>query len=247
MREGLELWRRRRRWRWRRAAALLAGLACAALLALRWAGPLRAAGGALLARAGRAVGNTLRPGYTARLDALQDELFRLRLALANQADLAAENAALRSLLGGEAVPAGRWQPAAVAARALDGGLVVSVSADLPTGAAVLDAEGRWVGAAAGPGRTAGTAEVDPAGQGAGAVPALAGGQCGVLARRGGDLWLEGLPRHSNLAPDTLVTTADGLWVGRLAEAPTAEETGLNERAPLFDTARPGAVCFVPAG
>ena len=68
---------------------------------------------------------------------------------------------------------------------------------------------------------------------------LAAGLAGVL--------LAGLPRHNNLAAGTLVTTADGLWAGTLAEAPMPDETGLNERAPLTDTAAPGTFCFVPAG
>ena len=110
MRESLVLWRGRRRRR-RRLAAGLAGVLLAGLLALRWLGPLRAAAGALGAKADRALADALRPGYTARLDALQDELFALRRTLASQAGLAAENTALRSLLGSEPRPAGRWQPA----------------------------------------------------------------------------------------------------------------------------------------
>ena len=246
MRESLVLWRGRRRRR-RRLAAGLAGVLLAGLLALRWLGPLRAAAGALGAKTDRALADALRPGYTARLDALQDELFALRRTLASQAGLAAENTALRSLLGSEPRPAGRWQPAAVAARALDGRLTLAAPQDLPVGAAVLDAEGRWFGAVAGPGPAGHTIVADPAGQGAGAVPALAGGQNGVLVWHGGRLWLAGLPRHNNLAAGTLVTTADGLWAGMLAEAPMPDETGLNERAPLTDTAAPGTFCFVPAG
>ena len=174
-------------------------------------------------RPDRALADALRPGYTARLDALQDELFALRRTLASQAGLAAENTALRSLLGSEPRPAGRWQPAAVAARALDGRLTLAAPQDLPVGAAVLDAEGRWFGAVAGPGPAGHTIVADPAGQGAGAVPALAGGQNGVLVWHGGRLWLAGLPRHNNLAAGTLVTTADGLWAGTLAEAPMPDE------------------------
>ena len=246
MRESLVLWRGRRRRR-RRLAAGLAGVLLAGLLALRWLGPLQAAAGALGAKADRALADALRPGYTARLDALQDELFALRRTLASQAGLAAENTALRSLLGSEPRPAGRWQPAAVAALALDGRLTLAAPQDLPVGAAVLDAEGRWFGAVAGPGPAGHTIVADPAGQGAGAVPALAGGQNGVLVWHGGRLWLAGLPRHNNLVTGTLVTTADGLWAGTLAEAPMPDETGLNERAPLTDTAAPGTFCFVPAG
>ena len=108
MRESLVLWRGRRRRR-RRLAAGLAGVLLAGLLALRWLGPLQAAAGALGAKADRALADALRPGYTARLDALQDELFALRRTLASQAGLAAENTALRSLLG--AGSPRRWRPA----------------------------------------------------------------------------------------------------------------------------------------
>ena len=240
MGKGLVLWRRRTGGRRRAAALLLAAVLAAGvwqsarLRALAWA----AADKAALALAERAA-----PGFAARLQALEEENFRLRSALAAGAADAAENEALRALLGSGARPAGSWQPVRVTARAADGRL--TLAAALAPGTPVLDSRGRLAGIVAESGARSATA--DPPGLGAGAVAAAAGACSGVLARRGGRLWLDGLPRRSGLTPGTVVTAAGGLWAGTLTEAPAADETGLRESAPLAGTAAAGVYGFVPAG
>lgn len=236
MGKGLVLWRRRPRRRvWGALLAALLAVCCWQRARLR-AGAL-----ALAARADAALAEHLLPGYAARLEALQGEAFDLRLRLAAAADATAENQALRTLLGSGARPAGDWQPVRVAARGDDGGL--TLAAELPPGTPVLDAQGRLAGVVRESG--ARCAAVDAAGRGAGAAAAAAGTANGVLARRGGRLWIEDLPRHSGLTPGMVVATADGLWVGTVAAEPEPDATGLRERAPLADTAEAGVFCFVP--
>lgn len=124
MGKGLVLWRRRTGGRRRAAALLLAAVLAAGvwqsarLRALAWA----AADKAALALAERAA-----PGFAARLQALEAENFRLRNALAAGAADAAENEALRALLGSGARPAGSWQPVRVTARAADGRLTLAAA------------------------------------------------------------------------------------------------------------------------
>ena len=116
---------------------------------------------------------------------------------------------------------------------------------LDAGAPVLDELGRLCGVVRS--ADADTAQADPPGVGRGAVPVLAGQTAGLLLREGGRLQVTGLPRHSALAAGTTVTTLDGQWVGRLADTPEPDGTGLRETAPLTGTGRSGGVVFVPAG
>lgn len=213
--------RRRPRRRLRRLLGLVA--LCAALPFLRAAAA--AAPGWLAAR--------LAPAWAAERQALEADNAALHAGLAASAGLQAENAALRTLLHS---PAPR--PAALApARALahcTAGTLLWCSGDCPApGAAVLDCRGRLAG------------RVDWA-QGALAwAPAPDGAACFVgedpaLLCCEGEAWrVTGLPVPVTARAGALVTTPDGLWLGRLAAAPAPEAAGggLTATAPLRDTAQ----------
>lgn len=238
MRDSLDLSVRRtgRRGRWRKK--LLTGTVAVVCAALAAAATLRFGPGAVawLAAlpqwADGAIGAHLLPRYTGRLADLQAENAALRAELAETSDLRAENEALRTLLQSpQADLLHGAQPLPVAERWL-GGFALAGSAE--PGSAVLDPYGRFAG------RIADSDEQTSPGilqvASAEGTPCLAGGYCGVLTVEGGQWYLDGLPRHCGLAVDTVVTTADGYWVGRLAALPLEDETGLCARALLDDTA-----------
>lgn len=242
MRDTLDLGRGRRR---RRRLAWLAVplLAAALVLGRGYLGPAAAGAQRLLADLDTAVGEHVAPGYTARLQALRQRNARLHALLAQAAPLAAENEALRAWLdSGTAPDEGAWRPARLAARQADGGFALACTPLPDPGAAVLDEAGRLAGVVR---QTQDEiAWADPAGRGAGAVPVLAGSECGVLSRRGDTLTITGLPRHCALQAGDVVTTAGGQWVGMLADDPAPDAAGLTESAPLTDTAQGGCVYFV---
>lgn len=249
MRDGLDLSRGRhsRRRRRRRLAVLGAVLL---LTAAGWGlrdqlGPVWAVLAQVPARADALLAEHFVPGYTQRLQSLQRRNAILHTAVAAAAPLETENAALRALLDSSARPGtGSWEPTRVVARSPEGTL--TLAGQFAPGTPVLDEEGCLAGVVRAADDTG--SRVDPAGRDRGAVAVLAGDCCGVLLRKGGALLLTGLPRHSGLEAGTVVTTADGLWVGTLAEAPTADDTGLTEQAPLQETgSTAGAVFFLPAG
>ena len=249
MRDGLDLsqGRRSRRRRRRRLAVLGAVLL---LAAAGWGlrdrlGPVWAMLAQVPARADALLAEHFVPGYTRRLQSLRQRNAILHAALAAAAPLETENAALRALLESSSRPdSGGWEPARVVARSPEGSL--TLAGQYASGAPVLDEEGCFVGVVDAVDDTG--SRVAPAGRDRGAAAVLVGDCCGVLLRKGGTLLLTGLPRHSGLEAGTVVTTADGLWVGTLAEAPAADDTGLTEQAPLQDTGSlAGAVFFLPAG
>lgn len=185
------------------------------------------------------------PGYTDRLRALRRRNALLHGELAAAAPLQAENEALRTLLESPTrSEGGGWQPVRVMARDLNGS--VTLAGQFAPGTPVLDDQGRLAGVVCEADDTG--SRVDPVGTGRGAAAVLAGACCGVVQREGGNLVLTGLPRNCELPAGGVVSTADGLWVGTLAQAPTPDDTGLTEWAPLQDTGDTGgAVLFLPAG
>ena len=249
MRDGLDLSRGRHSARKRRRQLAVLGavlLLTAAGFGLReQLGPVWAVLAQVPARADALLAEHFVPGYTRRLQSLRRRNAALHAAVAAAAPLETENAALRALLGSSLRPGtGSWEPARVLARSPEGSLTLAGQYD--PGTPVLDEEGCFIGMVDAADTTG--SRVDPAGQGRGAAAVLAGDCCGVLLRKGGTLLLTGLPRHSGLEAGTVVTTADGLWVGTLAETPTADATGLTGQAPLQDTgSTAGAVFFLPAG
>lgn len=249
MRDGLDLSRGRysRRKRRRRMAVLgtLLVLAAACWGLRDRLGPVWAVLAQVPNRADALLAEHFVPGYTRRLQSLRRRNAILHTAVAASAALETENDALRTLLESPARPGtGNWEPARVIARSPDGSMTLAGQYD--PGTPVLDQEGRLAGVVSA-GEEAGS-RVDPAGRERGAVAVLAGDCCGVLLRRDGTLLLAGLPRHSGLEAGAVVTTADGLWVGTLAQSPTADDAGLTERAALQDTgSMAGAVFFLPAG
>ncbi len=227
--------------RWRRGARWLAwGLAAAVLGFGAWLG------GPYLAAWARGVPDRVlalaAPAFEAQLSALREENFALRTALAETVPLIEENDALRDFAHSPARPqGGRFAPARLV-RAAPGTLVLACGAAVPAGAAVLDRRGRYVG----------RVTADDGGGGltvtvGAAAACLAGASGGVLQTDGG--WaVAGLARAAAPHAGTLVTTADGYWVGLLAADPTPDDTALTARAPLADTADlAGAVYFVAAG
>lgn len=248
MRQGLDLTvqrygRQARQRRRVRTALLAAALALLAGLAVLRFGPGAAAWLAAAPRqAELAVGSLLLPHYSEQLAGLAAQNAALRANLADAARLQEENRALRSLLESPAAGAARGaQPFRVAARTA-GRFALAGSA--PAGRAVLDWQGRFAGRTAEPeaGASPGLLPVS----GAEGTPCLAGDQHGVLKRQGGRWYLDGLPRHCGLAAGCVVTTADGWWVGTLADGPVEDETGLCASAPLADTADLGASVYFVA-
>ena len=247
MRQGLDLtvhrYGKRRRAR-RRAAACAAALLCAALtgLAVFRFGPAAVAWlAAVPGRVESAVGDWLLPHYTRRLTELASQNASLRAELAADASLRAENEALRTLLESPAAETLRGaQPLPVAQRTADR---FALAGDAPAGTAILDPQGRFAGRAAPDGAEPGILPVEsPEGS-----PCLADGQYGVLSREGGSWFLDGLHRHCALEAGCVVTMADGYWVGRLADAPAEDETGLCARARLTDTADRFSAVYFAAG
>lgn len=157
---------------------------------------------------------------------LQQQLLTLRLRLAAQADLAAENDALRTLLGSERLPDGHWAPARITARWDD---TLQLSGQYPLGAPVLAAEGRLIGAVTA--HTTAHSTVTRAGVGGGALACAEG----VLRWQDDVLYLTELPRHTVLDTGTLIATTDGCWAGLTACAPEPDATGLTVRVALTDT------------
>lgn len=242
---GLDLTQGERRHSHRllRPLLLAAALVAAALLLWWPAGPLAAFLCDLPRRLDGAVGNRLLPRYSAQLEARDAELFALRNELAALAMLRQENDALRSLIqsgqAGETV----WQTARVTA--LDHqGFTLTCSGGA-AGQDVLTPDGHFAGVVCQ--ADGNTVQVDAAGLGTGAVACTANGVAGYLTRSGDTLVLAGLPRHSGLTAGTPVTTATGRWVGQLAEAPAEDETGLNARVTLTDTAGQASLYFVAVG
>ena len=249
MRDGLDFTRGRRSRRQRRRRLAVLG-AVLLLTAAGWClrdrlGPVWAVLAQVPARADTLLAEHFVPGYTRRLQSLRRRSAILHAAVAAAAPLEAENQALRTLLESPARPeTGGWTPVRVIARQPEG--TITLAGQYAPGAPVLDEEGRLAGVVSAVDGTG--SRVAPAGRDRGAAAVLAGDCCGVLLRKGGALLVSGLPRHSGLEAGTAVTTADGLWVGTLAEAPAADSTGLTEQAPLQDTgSMAGAVFFLPEG
>lgn len=191
--------RRRRRRRWLPAA----------IVALWLAAPLLLAGTDAL----------LRRHSSRELAALEQQTRTLRLRLADCADAAEENQALRQALGSRE-PGWQLSPARVTAYLPDG-FVLACGA--PPGTPVLDRQGRWAGqVTASAGGLCTVFRGSPAG--------LAGTAVGLVR----DGVLTGLPVPVTLEAGTVVTTPEGLWLGTLAEAPCPD--GLTAAAPLTDTA-----------
>lgn len=232
----------RRKLRHGRLGVLALALVCAALAAaatLRFGPGAVAWLAALPDRADGVIGSRLLPRYTGRLEELQEENAALRAELAGTSGLLAENEALRTLLQSpRADTLHGARPLPVAERWLDG---FALAGSAGAGSPVLDPYGRFAG------RVADSAEESSPGilpvSGADGTPCLAGGYCGVLTVEGSQWYLDGLPRHCPLTQGEIVTTADGYWVGRLAENPAEDETGLCARALLEDTADGGASVY----
>lgn len=242
MRDTLDLGRgrrKRRRWAWL-AAPALAGILV--LARSQWATAAAQAQRAVQ-WLDTAIAEHVAPGYTDRLLALQGRNAALHAMLAQAAPLVEENRALRAWLDSGATPeAGAWRPARLAAREPGGRFALACTPLPQAGAPVLDEAGRLAGVVSG--LEGDLAWVDPAGQGAGQVPVLAGAECGVLCRDGDGLALTGLPRHCGLRAGDVVTTTGGSWVGVLARDPAPDAAGLTESAPLDDTAEDATVYFV---
>lgn len=247
MRYGLDLTVQRyggqRRRRHRLAVAALA-LVCAlaAGLAVFRFGPAAVAWlAAVPGRVENTIGDWVLPHYTSQLAGLAAQNATLRASLADTVQLQAENRALRSLLESPAADAARGAAPLPVARRTAAGFALAGSAE--PGAAILDPQGRF----------AGRADPESADQpgilpvtGPEGTPCLAAGVYGVLQRSGGRWVLTGLPRHCALEPGSVVTTADGWWVGTVAQSPTEDETGLCARALLTDTADQGAAIYFAA-
>ena len=195
---------------------------------------LAAVGLGAVQRADTALAAHFVPHYESRLAHLQAENAALHTRLADAQAALAENDALRQWAGIEH-PAGCWQTARVLRRWGDHAVLAGTA---PVGAAVCDAQGRFAGriTAAGADRCTLTfAEyLSPAAAG------FAGEQAGLLQKG----WrLTGLPLPTTLAAGTVVTTADGLWLGTLAGIPAPAADGLSAEAPLTDTADLGSQVF----
>lgn len=177
-----------------------------------------------------ALAERILPGYTQRLDALQQQNAVLHTQLARAENALAENDALRRLLGCTTV-SGQWQPARVVARTADHLLVTGIAAE---GAPVLDPQGRYTGRVTRC-RSGDLCEIALAGTEEAPCAGLCGSEAGLLAD--GVPWvLAGLPADSGLTAGAVVTTPGGYWLGALAEAPQPEESGLTACAALTDTA-----------
>ena len=164
------------------------------------------------------------PRYEARLASLQAENTALHKQLAGAQAALAENDALRQWAGIER-PAGRWQAARVVFRWHDHAELAGV---YPVGAAVCDEQGRFAGRITEAGADRCTLTF------AGYLSPAAAGFAGELT---------GLPLPTTLAAGTVVTTADGLWLGTLAGIPAPAADGLSVEAPLTDTAYLGSQVF----
>ena len=174
------------------------------------------------------------PRYEARLASLQAENTALHKHLAGAQAALAENDALRQWAGIER-PAGRWQAARVVFRWHDHAELAGV---YPVGAAVCDEQGRFAGRITEAG--ADRCTLTFAGYLSPAAAGFAGEQAGLLQKN----WrLTGLPLPTTLAAGTVVTTADGLWLGTLAGIPAPAADGLSAEAPLTDTADLGSQVF----
>lgn len=231
MQKGLDLAAGRHKARRRhRAARWLAALAAALAAAGAWwvAPRLGAALPALAARVDTALAEYAAPGYQARLAELSGQLAVLRTELAQATRLAGENEALRRLAGCAAVPVGySWQPSPVTGR-----LPGRITLDCPgarVGSAVIDPQGRCLGT---------VCEVDgrSATVQAGSQAGMARGAVGLVELTAGGGRLAGLPLHTGVQAGDVVTTLDGLWLGRLATGPTPDAAGLTEQAEMAEMA-----------
>lgn len=191
--------RRRRRWPWAGAAVVLLCVCLPVLL--RWAD------------------RALALHYTDRLTALEKQTAALRTELAAASRAAAENEALRTLLGSIEVTES-LTPARTVGWFPDG---FWLAGDWETGAAVLDRQGRYAGAVTGSAQGISTVK-------RGTPAGLVGGAVGLL--EGGTLIA--LPLHSGLEAGAVVTVPGGHWLGALAEAPA--DGSLTASAELTDTA-----------
>lgn len=215
--------RRRPRRRIRRLLGL--AIFCAALPF--WRAAAAAAPAWLAAR--------LTPVWAAERQELEADNAALHTELAAAADLQAENTALRALLHS---PAPR--PAALApARALaqsGTGMLLWCSGGCPApGAAVLDCRGRLAGRV---GWVRGALVWVPAPDG---EACFVGEDPALLCCEGENWRVAGLPVPASAPAGALVTTPEGLWLGRLTAAPVPEAAsgGLTAAAPLCDTAQTG--------
>ena len=244
MRHGLDLTVQRytgKRQRWHRLTVAALALVCAlaAGLAVFRFGPAAVAWlAALPQRVENAIGDWVLPHYTSQLAGLAAQNASLRASLADTVPLQEENRALRSLLESPAADSARGAEPLPVARRTAAGFALPGSAE--PGAAILDPQGRF----------AGRADPESADQpgllpvaGPEGTPCLADGVHGVLQKSGSRWLLAGLPRHCTLAPGSVVTTADGWWVGTVAQAPAEDETGLCAQALLTDTADQGASIY----
>lgn len=250
MANGLDLARRGVRYarRRRRRAAVLAVLCAAAVV---YGGRLAAWAAALPAKADAALAEHFVPGYTRRLEALTEETRTLRAGYCALLPLREENDAWRMLTESPRMQEGaQYTPCTVTALGPQG---FTVDAALAPGTALVDCDGRLLGVV----RTSGerSAQAVAAGRdgcaAACAVYAADGSaSVGTLERRGGTLWVTGLPRGCTARPgDAVVTVSSeacpaGCWVGTMAAAPATDESGLCAEAPLTGTAGdPAGVCF----
>lgn len=220
------LQRRRRRWPW---------LLATAVVLLAAAGPrLAAVSFAGVQQLDTALAAHFVPRYTARLAALQAENAALHTQLADAQAALAENETLRQWAGIER-PAGHWQTARVVCRFRDHTLLAGTA---PVDAAVCDAQGRFAGRITACGADSCTLTFAP--YLSPAAAGFAGAQAGLLQRG----WrLTALPLPTDLAAGTVVTTVDGLWLGMLAGIPAPAADGLRAEAPLCDTADLAASVF----
>lgn len=235
MGSGLKLARPRKRRKWFLAVAVVLLLA-GTLPRLAALVPAGATG------LHRWLADQLVPGYTKELEKLEAQNAALHSQLALAADALAENEALRSLLNCGRTT-GSWHPARVVKRYGNG---VTLAWDAPAGAPVIDPYGRYAGQVASQSGD-GLCEVRFAGSEESPCAGLAGVYAGLLETE--NCWtLTGLPAGSGLTAGTPVTTAEGCWLGVLAQAPSVDANGLTARAPLTDTADlSSTVFFVKTG
>lgn len=222
--------RRRRFWLLPLAAALL------------WWGIPRAAVilPTALHRADTALAEHFAPGYSARLDALLTENLSLHRRLAQYADAAAENDALRQLVGCSRVTA-PVTPARLLAR---GPCSLTLACpDAAVGDAVLDASGRYLGCVTAVEQTQCTAAL--VGNSSAPTAGLCSEYAGILQVTGGHWLLTGIPADCAVSPGAVVTTPGGDWLGTVNGSPIPDADGLTAALLLSDTAAAeGCVFFI---
>ena len=189
-----------------------------------------------------ALAACLAPAWAQERQRLAADNAALRTALAANAELQAQNTALRALLHSPAPRPAALYTARLMAQTGAGLLLFCADGTPPPGAAVLDGQGRFAG------------RVAEARDGVLWVPPPAGEACfaggdPALVQAAADGWqVTGLPVPAESAAGTLVTTPEGYWLGRLAAdpAPDPGDGCLTAAAPLTDTAETGTRFFVAA-